>query len=62
MYFGDIFYFPMTNVDWQKPTISLEAGNIYVHTFGFIARVVDGAVTNSYRNPGYCSEFLVDIR
>lgn len=62
MYFGDIFYFPMANVDWQKPTISLEAGNIYVHTFGFIARVVDGAVTNSYRNPGYCSEFLVDIR
>lgn len=62
MYFGDIFYFPMQNVDWQKPVISLEAGNIYLHTFSFIARVVDGAVTNSYRNQGYCSEFLVDIR
>lgn len=62
LYFGDIFYFPMQNVDWQKPTIEMVAGNNYVHTFRFIARAVDGAVTNSYRNPGYCSEFLVDIR
>lgn len=62
LYFGDIFYFPMQNVDWQKPIVSIEAGKNYVHTFKFIARVVDGAVTNSYRNPGYCSEFLVDIR
>jgi hypothetical protein len=62
MYFGDIFYFPMQNVDWQKPNIELVANNNYVHTFRFIARAVDRAVTNSYRNPGYCSEFLVDIR
>jgi len=62
LYFGDIFYFPMQNVDWQKPIITLEANNNYVHNFQFIARVVDGAVTNSYRNAGYCSEFLVDIR
>ena len=62
LFFGDIFFFPMQNVDWQKPNIELIAGNNYVHTFRFIARAVDGAVTNSYRNPGYCSEFLVDIR
>lgn len=62
LYFGDIFYFPMQNVDWQKPSIELVANNNYVHTFRFIARAVDGAVTNSYRNSGFCSEFLVDIR
>jgi hypothetical protein len=44
LYFGDIFYFPMQNVDWQKPIVSIEAGKNYVHTFKFIARVVDGAV------------------
>ena len=60
LYFGAGFYFPMQNVDWQNPTVQAVPGRGYIHQFNFIARAVDGAVLNGFKQTGsYVSEFLV---
>ncbi len=62
LYFGSGFYFPMQNVDWQKPIITAAAGQGYLHQFNFIARAVDGAVANGFKSNAlgsYVSEFKI---
>jgi hypothetical protein len=62
MYFGAGFYFPMQNVDWQKPKITAIPGQGYLHQFNFIARAVTGAVANGFKSNtlnSFVSEFLV---
>ena len=62
MYFGTGFYFPMENVDWQKPKITAVPGQGYLHQFNFIARAVSGAVANGFKEKtlgSYVSEFKV---
>lgn len=41
LYFGGPFYFPMKNVDWSNPTISIAPGGGYIHTYKFSARLPD---------------------
>lgn len=63
MYFGGPFYFPMNYVDWQMPTMSMSGdGNIWSHTYKFIARTTDLAITGgfNYEAAGYpVSEFNI---
>ena len=62
MYFGTGFYFPMENVDWQKPKITAVPGQGYLHQFNFIARAVNGAVANGFKSNSigsFVSEFKV---
>ena len=62
MYFGTGFYFPMENVDWQKPKITAVPGQGYLHQFNFIARAVNDAVANGFKSNtigSYVSEFKV---
>ncbi len=62
MYFGAGFYFPMENVDWQKPRISAVPGQGYLHQFNFVARAVSGAVANGFKDNtigSFVSEFKV---
>lgn len=63
MYFGGCYYFPMPNVDWQKPTMQAEAvQGGYIHVFNFIARACIGAITNGFSTAGLgmpVSEFNV---
>lgn len=62
MYFGSSFYFPMENVDWQKPKITAVPGQGYLHQFNFVARAVNGAVANGFKYNSigsYVSEFKV---
>lgn len=42
LYFGGPFYFPMKNVDWSNPTISIDPGGGYTHTYNFTARLPEG--------------------
>ena len=63
MFFGAGFYFPMQNVDWQRPKIQAVPGQGYTHTFDFVARAVDGAVANAFKANAlgnyFSSEFYV---
>ena len=62
MYFGGPFLFPMQNVDWNKPTTSLNPGKTYDVTYSFVARSCDYAVTKGFTaaTSGYpTSEFYV---
>lgn len=59
LYFGSIFYFPMSKVVWQRPVIDMTSNNLYNITFNFIAVAVDDAVMNAFRYGGYSSEFLI---
>jgi hypothetical protein len=62
MNFGAGFYFPMENVDWQKPKITAVPGQGYLHQFNFIARAVNGAVANGFKSNSigsFVSEFKV---
>lgn len=61
-HFGDIFYFPMEKVYWQKHTVDVTAAKNYTHTFNFIAVAVDLAVSNGFKSSTrnmYVSEFKV---
>lgn len=42
LYFGGPFYYPMKNVDWSNPTINIDPGGGYTHTYNFIARLPEG--------------------
>jgi hypothetical protein len=62
LHFGDIFYFPMEKIYWQKHTIDVTAAKNYTHTFKFIAVAVDLAVSNGFKSSTkgmYVSEFKV---
>ncbi|MBS1722350.1 MAG: hypothetical protein JSS66_05025 [Armatimonadetes bacterium] len=62
MYFGGSFLFPMQNVDWQKPTTNIVAGQVYSVTYSFVARACDYAVTKGFLpdTAGYpVSEFYI---
>ena len=62
LYFGSGFYFPIENVDWQKPIITAVAGQGYLHQFNFVARAVTGAVANGFKSNAlgsYVSEFKI---
>lgn len=62
MYFGGPFLFPMQNVDWNKPTTTLNPGKTYDVTYSFVARSCDYAVTKGFTaaTSGYpTSEFYV---
>lgn len=41
LYFGGPFFFPMKNVDWSNPTISISPEGGYTHTYKFTARLPD---------------------
>lgn len=61
-HFGDIFYFPMEKVYWQKHTVDVTAAKNYTHTFNFIAVAVNLAVSNGFKSSTrgmYVSEFKV---
>jgi hypothetical protein len=61
-HFGDIFYFPMEKVYWQKHTVDVTAAKNYTHTFNFIAVAVELAVSNGFKSSTknmYVSEFKV---
>ena len=61
-HFGDIFYFPMEKVYWQKHIVDVTAAKNYTHTFEFIALAVDLAVSNGFKSSTknkYVSEFKV---
>lgn len=61
-HFGDIFYFPMEKVYWQKHIVDVTAAKNYTHTFVFIALAVDLAVSNGFKSSTknmYVSEFKV---
>ena len=62
MYFGGPFLFPMQNVDWNKPTTSLNPHKTYDVTYSFVARACDYAVTKGFvpATAGYpTSEFYI---
>lgn len=62
LHFGDIFYFPMEKVYWQKHKVDVTAAKNYTHTFEFIAVAVDLAVSNGFKSSTknmYVSEFKV---
>lgn len=42
LYFGGPFYYAMKNVDWSNPSISIDPGGGYTHTYNFIARLPEG--------------------
>ena len=41
LYFGGPFFFPMKNVDWSNPSVSISPGGGYVHTYNFKVRLPD---------------------
>ena len=59
MYFGGPFYFKMENIRWQRPMMSIDVGEGYLHTYKFIALANDNAVleSNPARDTGMCTEF-----
>ncbi len=62
LHFGDIFYFPMEKIYWQKHKVDITAAKNYTHTFNFIAVAVDLAVSNGFKSSTknmYVSEFKV---
>ena len=62
LHFGDIFYFPMEKIYWQKHTVDVTAAKNYTHTFKFVAVAVDSAVSNGFKPSTknmYVSEFKV---
>jgi hypothetical protein len=48
MYFGSFWFFPMPNVEWQKPTVDAAAGQGYMQTYGFIARTSPYAIQKGF--------------
>jgi hypothetical protein len=64
MYFGGTFYFPMLNVEWQRPSMSIETSNGWLHTYNFIALADPNAVVESYSIEGQSqivSEFNMNM-
>lgn len=51
LYFGGPFYFPMKNVDWSNPSISIVPGGGYIFTYNFIARLAEGLETGFPDSP-----------
>ena len=58
MYFGGDFLLPIPNIEWQKPQVSVKAGEGYVHTLNFLARATDYARA-SYAPKQVNSEFAI---
>jgi hypothetical protein len=48
LYFGSIWFFPMPNIEWQKPRLEVVPGQGYLHTFDFIARAAPLAVQKGF--------------
>jgi len=49
MYFGGPYLFPMSNVEWQKPQLTVVPGEGYVHTYKFIARAAENAISMGFK-------------
>jgi hypothetical protein len=48
LYFGSIWFFPMPNIEWQKPRLEVVPGQGYLHTFEFIARAAPLAIQKGF--------------
>jgi len=62
LYFGGPFYFPMNHVDWAMPSVNMDGGGVWRHTYNFVAKITDNAqmVGFDYETGGYpTSEFNI---
>ena len=41
MYFGNVYFYTMKNVDWQQPTVTITPGGGYIIKYDFIARLTE---------------------
>jgi hypothetical protein len=57
MYFGNIFFYTMKNVDWQQPTVTINPGGGYIIKYDFIARLTEETYFAGLGNPRV-SEFM----
>ena len=48
LFFGGIWFFPMPNVEWQKPNMEFIPGSGYLHTFDFIARAAPNSIQKGF--------------
>ena len=48
LYFGSIWFFPMPNIEWQKPLLEAAPGQGYLHTLEFIARAAPLAIQKGF--------------
>lgn len=57
MYFGNVFYYTMKNVDWQQPDVTISPGNGFFIEYNFTVRLTEFTAFNGLLN-GRVSEFL----
>jgi hypothetical protein len=48
LFFGGKWFFPMPNIEWQKPSMESVPNQGYLHTFSFIARAADYAIQKGF--------------
>ena len=48
LFFGGKWFFPMSNIEWQQPSMELIPQQGYLHTFSFIARAANYAIQKGF--------------